>query len=431
MSAHDLVSAGGKDTEVLIVGGGAAGLILALSLKGIGVDCRVYEAVPELKAVGVGINLLPHAVRELDELGLLPALDAVGIRTQDASYFNRFGQHIYTEPAGEAAGYPWPQYSLRRGDMQMVFLDAVRERLGRDTVVTGHRCTGVDISDDGVTTHFVGRDGEPLESVRSSVVVGCDGINSALRQQFYPDEGEPLYSGLTIWRGVTPFPRLLSGANTVRIGWMTVGKLMVYPVRDDVNPQGDQLMNFVATLERPRPDSYDWSSVGNLDDFFEPYADWTFDWLDVPAMLRKTDPVLVFPMVDRDPVPTWTFGRATLMGDAAHPMYPRGSNGAGQAILDARFLAGCFKRRGVTPEALQEYDATRVEATAKVVRMNRHNPPDAILREVHERSGDRPFENITDVISEAELKAIADRYKAVAGFDIEALKKRPSFVQTP
>ena len=417
-----------KDTEVLIVGAGAAGLVLALSLKEIGVDCRVYEAVPELKPVGVGINLLPHAVRELDELDLLPALDGVGIRTLDASYFNRFGQHIYTEPAGEAAGYPWPQFSLHRGDMQMVFLDAVIERLGPESVVTGHRCTGVDISDDGVTTHFAGRDGQPLESVRSSVVVGCDGIKSALRRQFYPEEGEPLYSGLTIWRGATPHPKLLSGANTVRIGWMSVGKLMVYPVRDNVNDRGDQLMNFVATLERPRPDSYDWNAKASLDDFFEPYADWTFDWLDVPALLKQTDPVLVFPMVDRDPLPTWTFGRATLMGDAAHPMYPRGSNGAGQAILDARFLAGCLQRRGVTTEALQEYDASRVEATSKVVLMNRLNPPDAILREVHERSGDRPFEHVTDIISEAELRAIADRYKAVAGFDIEELKKRPSFV---
>ncbi|MGH3367211.1 MAG: flavin-dependent oxidoreductase [Nocardioidaceae bacterium] len=417
-----------KETDVLIVGAGAAGLVLAMSLKEVGVDCRVYEAVPELEAVGVGINLLPHAVRELDELGLVPAIDEVGIRTKDASYFNRFGQHIFTEPAGEAAGYPWPQFSLHRGDMQMVFLAAVRERLGAEAVVTGHRCTGVEIDDDGVTTHFAGPDGEPLESVRSSVAVGCDGIKSALRRQFYPDEGEPVYSGLTIWRGVTPHPPLLSGANTTRIGWMSVGKLMVYPVRDEVNARGDQLMNFVATLERPRPDSYDWNAVASLDDFFETYQGWRFDWFDAPAMLKQTDPVLVFPMVDRDPVPTWTFGRATLMGDAAHPMYPRGSNGAGQAILDARYLAGCIKRRGVTPEALQEYDAERVEVTSKVVRMNRANPPDAILREVHERSGDRPFCRITDIISEAELEAIGNRYRAVAGFEIDALKKRPSFV---
>lgn len=422
------MSQGSKDAEVLIVGAGAGGLVLALSLHEIGVSCRVYDAVPELKAVGVGINLLPHAVRELDELDLVPALDAVGIRTRDASYFNRFGQHIFTEPAGEAAGYPWPQFSLHRGDMQMVFLDAVRERLGADSVVTGHRLTDVDIDDDGVTARFSGPDGEELPAVRGSVLIGADGIKSALRKQFYPEEGEPIYSGLTIWRGATPLAPFLSGANTIRIGWMSVGKLMVYPIRDNIDGQGNQLMNFVATLERPRPDSYDWNAQGRLEDFLPVYADWHFDFLDVPAMLRKTDPIMIYPMVDRDPLPTWTFGRATLLGDAAHPMYPRGSNGAGQAILDARFLAGCFKRHGVTEAALQEYDRVRVEATAKVVRMNRADPPDAILREVHERSGDRPFERLSDLISDEELRAITERYKSVAGFQVEQLKRRPSLV---
>ncbi|MEU4680478.1 flavin-dependent oxidoreductase [Micromonospora sp. NPDC023737] len=417
-----------KDTEVLIVGAGAGGLILALSLKEIGIQCRVYDAVPELTAVGVGINLLPHAVRELDELGLVPALDEVGIRTRDASYYNRFGQHIFTEPAGEAAGYPWPQFSLHRGDMQMVFLKAVRERLGEDSVVTGHRLTHVDLGDDMVTAHFIGPNGEDLPSVRASVLVGADGIKSALRKQFYPDEGDPIYSGLTIWRGATPMPPFLSGANTVRMGWMSVGKLMVYPIRNNIDGQGNQLTNFVATLERPRPDLYDWNAKGRLEDFFPVFKDWHFDFLDVPGMLQKTDPILIYPMVDRDPLPTWTFGRATLLGDAAHPMYPRGSNGAGQAILDARYLAGSFKRHGVTDEALHEYDVTRVEATGKVVRMNRANPPDAILREVHERSGDKPFERLSDIVSDEELRAITERYKTVAGFQVDQLKRRGSLV---
>ena len=417
-----------QDTEVVIVGAGAGGLILALSLHEIGVSCRVYDAVPEIKAVGVGINLLPHAVRELDELDLVPALDQVGIRTQDASYYNRFGQHIYTEPAGEAAGYPWPQFSLHRGDMQMVFLDAVRERLGSDSVVTGHRLTNVDLHDDGVTAHFVGPDGEDLPSVRAPMLIGADGIKSVLRSQFYPEEGDPLYSGLTIWRGATPMAPFLSGANTIRIGWMSVGKLMVYPIRDNIDDQGNQLMNFVATLERPRPDSYDWNAKGRLEDFFPYYADWHFDFLDVPGMLQKTDPVLIYPMVDRDPLPTWTFGRATLLGDAAHPMYPRGSNGAGQAVLDARVLAGAIKRHGVTEQALREYDGIRVDATAKVVRMNRVNPPDAILREVHERSGDQPFDRLSDIISNEELRAIGERYRTVAGFQVDELKQRASLV---
>ncbi|MEV7006621.1 flavin-dependent oxidoreductase [Streptosporangium sp. NPDC051022] len=417
-----------EDVEVAIVGAGIGGLTLALSLQQIGITARVFEAVPEIRPLGAGINLLPHAVRELDELGLVPALDAAGIRTKDASYFNQHGQLIYTEPAGEAAGYAWPQFSIHRGDVQLLLLDEVRRRLGADAVVTGRRCTAVTVEDGGASAHFVDADGSPAESVRARVVVGCDGISSAIRKQFYPDEGRPVYSGLTIWRGVTPFKPFLSGADTIRAGWMTCGKLMAYPIRDAINDQGDQLVNWVATLERPRPDHYNWNREGSLSEFFEPYADWHFDWLDVPALLRQTDPVLVFPMVDRDPVATWTFGSVTLLGDAAHPMYPRGSNGAGQAILDARYLTGCFKRHGVGLDALAEYDRVRVEQTGDVVLMNRANPPDAILREVYERTGGRPFDSIDDVISRSELAKIADDYRAVAGFDAEQLRKRPSLV---
>ncbi len=418
----------GTDTQVLIVGGGIAGLVLALSLHQAGIDCRIYESVEEIRAVGAGINLLPHAVRELDELGLVPALDKVGIRTLDASYFNKFGQLIYTEPAGEAAGYPWPQFSIHRGDLQQALLDAVIDRLGRDAVVTGHRATGVDQTEDGVTVHFADADGDSLRDVTASIVIGADGIHSAIRKQFYPDEGDPVYSGITIWRGVTPFKPFLSGADTIRAGWMTVGKLMVYPIRNNIDADGNQLMNWVASQERPKPDVMDWNRVARTEDFIEPYLDWKFDWLDVPRMLKQTERPLMFPMVDRDPVPTWTFGRVTLMGDAAHPMYPRGSNGAGQAILDARYLTGCLKRRGVNNDALAEYDRERVAATSKVVLTNRKNPPDAILREVHERSGGQPFRHINDIISNEELADISHSYKRIAGFDIEQLKSRPAYV---
>lgn len=225
----------GTDTQVVIVGGGIGGLVLALSLHQAGIDCRIYEAVAEIRAVGAGINLLPHAVRELDELGLVPALDAVGIRTLDASYFNNFGQLIYTEPAGEAAGYPWPQFSIHRGDLQETLLNAVKERLGPDAVVTGHRATGIEQTEDGVTVQFVDANGDSMREVTAEIVVGADGIHSAIRKQFYPDEGDPIYSGITIWRGVTPFKPFLSGADTIRAGWMTVGKLMVYPIRNNID----------------------------------------------------------------------------------------------------------------------------------------------------------------------------------------------------
>jgi len=417
-----------RDTEVVIVGAGVGGLVLALSLHQAGIGCRVYEAVAEIRPLGVGINLLPHAARELDELGLLPALDALGVHTRESIFFNRHGQFIYSEPAGKAAGYDWPQYSIHRGDLQMALLAAVRERLGPDSVVTGHRCLRVDQDDDGVTAHFTDAAGQALPPVRGAIAVGCDGIHSALRKQLYPDEGPPRYSGVNMWRGVTRHRPFLSGGSMVRAGWLATGKMVIYPIRDAIDADGNQLINWVAEIEAPVPAQRDWNRAGRLDDFYPAFADWQFDWLDVAALIRNAESILEYPMVDQDPLPTWTRGRVTLLGDAAHPMVPRGSNGAGQAVIDARFLAGQLKRQGLGTAALQEYDRVRVEATTRVVLTNRANPPDAILREVYERSGDRPYQRIDDVISRAELEGISNRYKQIAGFDPASLKARASFL---
>lgn len=412
-----------KRDDVIIIGGGIGGLAFALHLHAKGIPCRIFEAVSEIGTVGAGINILPHGVRDLAALGLLPALDEVGIRTKDASYFNKWGQHIYTEPAGLDAGYDFPQFSIHRGDLQQVLLKAVVERLGADAVKTGYRCAGIEQDEASVTVHFNDPSGATLPPVRGRIAVGADGIKSVVRRQFYPDEGDPVYSGLMIWRGVLPYKPFLSGANTIRAGWMDVGKIMVYPIRNNIDGQGTQLMNWVATQERPKPDSFDWNAEAKLEDFFEPYRDWHFDWLDVPDLLQKTPKPLVFPMVDRDPVATWTFGRVTLLGDAAHPMYPRGSNGAGQSIIDGRVLAEQLSEKGLTPSALQSYDVERVEKTSKVVLMNRKNPPDAILREAHERTGGQPFNHIHDVISAEEMAEISASYKRVAGFHQEQLGK--------
>jgi 5-methylphenazine-1-carboxylate 1-monooxygenase len=408
--------------EVVIVGGGIGGLTLALTLEKAGIPSRVFEASPEIKPIGVGINILPHATKELVRLGLEAALARVAVETKEAIFFNRFGQLIYREPLGRSAGYEWPQFSVHRGDLQMVLVDAVRKRLGEDRVHAGWKCVGFEQDASGAAALFRGTmSGEELPPQRGAVVVACDGIHSVVRKQLHPSEGEPLYSGVNMWRGVTRWAPFLSGASMVRAGWLACGKMVIYPIRERIDAEGRQLVNWVAEIETPRHLQRDWNRRGKLDDFIGAFADWHFDWLDVPAFIRAADQVLEFPMVDQDPLPWWTRGRVTLLGDAAHPMVPRGSNGAGQAILDARALADALVAYRDPAEALQAYETKRREATSNVVRMNRKNPPDAILREVYVRSGDRPFARIEDVISIEELKAISDGYKRVAGYDRESL----------
>jgi 2-polyprenyl-6-methoxyphenol hydroxylase-like FAD-dependent oxidoreductase len=409
--------------DVVIIGGGIGGLTLALTLHEAGIGCRVFEAVPEIKPIGVGINVLPHATKELARLGLEPALAALAVETREAAFYNRFGQHIYSEPLGRFAGYPWPQFSIHRGDLQVLLLDAVLERIGAERVQLGWKCTGVEQDGDGVQARFETPAGEPLPVQHGSVAIACDGINSVVRKQFHPDEREPRYSGVTMWRGVTRMAPVLSGATFVRAGWMVPGKLVMYPIRNAVDAAGRQLMNWLAEIETPQRSPRDWTRTGVLEDFIAPYADWHWDWLDVPALFRDADLILEYPMVDQDPLDRWSFGRITLLGDAAHPMVPRGSNGAGQAILDARVLADELQANADPVVALERYDRIRVPLTANVVLTNRTNPPDAILRLVYERTGDRPFGTIEEVATEAELAGITERYKQIAGYDRERLSR--------
>jgi 2-polyprenyl-6-methoxyphenol hydroxylase-like FAD-dependent oxidoreductase len=244
-----------------------------------------------------------------------------------------------------------------------------------------------------------------------------------VRKQLYPDEGEPIYSGVNMWRGVTRWQPILSGAAMIRAGWFTHAKIVIYPIRNNIDAAGRQLVNWVVEIATSKYERWNWSRAAKLEDFLTPMADWHFDWLDVPEFLRRAETVLEYPMVDKDPLPRWSFGRITLLGDAAHPMYPRGSNGAGQAILDARALADCLAADADKVAALSAYDARRREATSNVVRTNRTTPPDAILGEVHRRSGDRPFASIDDIISRAELVAITDAYKRVAGYERDKLRR--------
>jgi len=400
--------------DILVVGAGIGGLTLALALHKRGIACRIFESAPEIKAVGVGINLLPHAMQVLGDLGLEPALAKVAVETEEAAFFNRFGQLIYREPLGRRAGYAWPQFSIHRGDLQAVLLEAVRERLGAERLHLGWHCLGFRQDDRGVELAFKDRPAQ-----RGDIAVGCDGIHSVVRRQLYPDEGEPRYSGVNMWRGVTRWKPILSGATMLRAGWLATGKLVHYPIRNNVDGAGRQLVNWLWEIETREYKRWDWNRPARVEDFIKDAESWRFDWLDVPAFLRAAELVLEYPMVDKDPLPAWSFGRVTLLGDAAHPMVPRGSNGAGQAILDAAALAQRLAQGG---DALKRYEAERLAPTSKVVLENRRNPPDAILREVYERTGDRPFERIEAVISEAELRALSDRYKQVAGYNRESLE---------
>jgi 2-polyprenyl-6-methoxyphenol hydroxylase-like FAD-dependent oxidoreductase len=410
-----------QGTRIAVVGGGVAGLGLALSLHQRGIACDVYEAVPEVKELGVGITLLPHAMRELAALGVQSKLEAAGIENLESVFFNRYGQYIYREPRGRHAGYPVPEVGIHRGKLHRILYEEALARIGPQRIHTDHRCTGVEQDVLGATVHFVDAQGSKRPSVRADIVIACDGVNSTIRRQFYPDE-KVAFAGINTWRGVTVHKPILTGKSYMRVGSIHTGKMVIYPIVDNVDGQGNQLINWMAEIQHEGESMNDWNRPGNKADFEAIYADWKFDWLDVPALIANAQHILEYPMVDKDPVARWTFDRVTFMGDAAHPMYPRGSNGAAQGLIDARTLAELL---AVTPDpqsALQIYDQARVEPTARVVRTNRSTPPDFINIKVDELSGGKPFRHIDDLISQEELRQISENYKRVAGFSQDAVK---------
>ncbi|WP_306029164.1 flavin-dependent oxidoreductase [Stappia sp. MMSF_3263] len=417
---------------VLVAGAGIAGLTLALSLHRIGVPVRVFEAVGEIRPLGVGINLQPHAVRELDELGLLAGLDAIGLRTREVAYFSSHGQPVWSEPRGLTAGYDWPQFSIHRGKLQMLLLETVRERLGPDAVACGRAVTAWRETDDGVEVDLVDREtGRGAGTVSGSLFVAADGIHSSARAALYPDEGLPVWGGIVMWRGVTRGPRFLTGRSMAMTGCKP-RKFVCYPIEDIELEDGapGAVINWIADLKMAEDHLWrreDWNRPGDPADFLPRFESWTFDWLDIPAVIRAADHIFEYPMVDRDPLPRWTHGRMTLMGDAAHPMYPIGSNGASQAILDARVLTREILARGAVPDALAAYEAERRPATAAIVLANRADGPDKVLDVVEERAPEG-FADIGDVLSREELEETASLYKRLAGFDVGALNARPPIV---
>ena len=417
--------------SVIIAGGGIAGLSLALSLHQIGVPVRVYEQAPAIRALGVGINVQPHAVRELFELGLERQMEEIGIRTREVAYFSKKGGLIWAEPRGMFAGYNWPQFSVHRGKLQMMLFDAVCARLGSDAVVSGTAVTGFDEANGKVVVRL--RDTDGRESVaEADFLVAADGIHSAVRKQLFPAEGAPHWGGAVLWRGTTVAKPFLTGATMAMAGheWQ---KFVTYPISKPDPVTGESLINWIGELKYQPGTGWnreDWNRKGDFDDFLPAFEKWRFDWLDCPALMRAGGECFEYPMVDRDPLPRWTHGRVTLAGDAAHAMYPIGSNGASQAIIDARVLARAFLDHGLREDALHAYEAERRPATTRLVEANRGNGPDHVMQMVEERCGG-VFDDIGEVLSREELEETAAGYKRLAGFDVATLNTRPPLVPVP
>ncbi len=409
--------------KAIICGAGIGGLTTALHLHRAGIEAEVFESVAEIRPLGVGINLLPHAVRELTLLGLQERLAEIAIPTAELAYFSKFGKPIWSEPRGLAAGYRWPQFSIHRGRLQMLLFDEVSRRLGPERVHVGHHLNSFESGDDAVTAQFSDRQtGASKGSATGDVLIAAEGIHSTVRRYFYPDEGAPPFSGRYLFRGVTEAAPFLTGKSMIMAGYPD-RKFVAYPICPETAARGASLVNWIADVRMPgeqAPPVRDWNRRVDASVFGSLFEPWKFDWLDIPALIRGANEIFEYPLVDRDPLPRWSFGRVTLLGDAAHPMYPIGSNGASQAILDAAAIAAALTAQANVPEALRVYESVRLELTSKIVLANRQQGPEACMQLVEERAP-HGFGRLEDVISRAELEEIAARYKAVAGFDRDLL----------
>ena len=403
---------------VIIAGAGPGGLVAALALHQRGIPVRVFESVQTLKPLGVGINLLPHSVRILHQLGLQEALERVSVLTSELRYTNKLGQLIWAEPHGLSAGYAYPQYSIHRGLLQMLLFDVAQERLGAQAVQTGLALVNWherNDSDDGIAVQLQHANGA-MHEVTGSCLIAADGMRSAARRKLHPHEGEPIYAGRILWRAISAGPPFLDGRTMIMAGHQDQ-KFVCYPISAQPNAHGHTLINWIAELRVPdwTPPQQDWSREVSRDRFADAFKTWQFDWLDVPALINAAEKIYEYPMVDRNPLDRWTHGRMTLLGDAAHPMYPIGSNGASQAILDADALAEQIATQANVVEALEAYEAARRPATSKIVLMNRQNGPEQVMQLAESRAPNG-FTQVHQVISQQELEEISARYKQAARF---------------
>ncbi|VVE30885.1 flavin-dependent oxidoreductase [Pandoraea anhela] len=412
--------------KVIVVGGGIGGMAAALSLHAAGIGASVHEAAPNIAALGLGIHLQPNAVRELTELGVADALDKQAVAIRELAFYSRRGQRIWSEPRGRDAGYRWPQYAINRGTLQVVLLEAAKARLGAEHIHTGHRLVSFEQDANGVTAHFVdSTTGASLPPVRGDVLVAADGIHSAVRKHYYPDQTLQ-FGGQLMWRSAVKADRFFDGSTMIIAGHRNQ-KLVCYPMLK--LPDGRLLLNWIAELgaSGDGPPREEWNRRVDASKFAGAFSEWKFDWLDVPALMASPSDVFEFPKVDRDPIDRWTFGRVTMLGDAAHPMHPVGSQAGSQAVVDGRSLAWHLAKHRDDPAAgLLAYEAERLPPMREIALQNRTLGPEVVMEIVEERAPNG-FHHIHDVLSAEDLQARADAFKHMAGFAVESLNNRASY----
>ncbi|MEM7080422.1 MAG: flavin-dependent oxidoreductase [Pseudomonadota bacterium] len=410
---------------IIVAGGGIAGLSFALTCHELGIEVRVYEAVADLQPLGVGINLQPNAVRELIQLGLEEDLREIGIEAEEWALFFYGGHPIWTEPRGTLAGYRWPQFSVHRGQLQMRLVQRVKERLGPESFISDAQLLRYEQDDTGVIAHMRRKSGERM-TVRGDLLIAADGINSSARAQMYPEQGEVNWNGAVMWRGVSRCTPPRTQNSFVMVGGISQ-RFICYPV-EPLDGNGETLLNWIAEL-RPdggKVDKSDWNQRASADAFMHAFTDWRLDWLDVPEIVAAAQGIWEYPMVDRDPVAHWVDDRVALIGDAAHAMFPHGSGGASQAIVDGRVLGACLREAGVTPEALQAYERRLLQPVNELVMRNRGEGPIGVLLEIEERLAQG--QEIDEAIDQAAVAAFMASYKEAAGTAMDSLNASPPII---
>ncbi|WP_111495055.1 FAD-dependent monooxygenase [Marinobacter bohaiensis] len=406
--------------DIAIIGAGPGGLATALRLHQQGFRPHIYEAAPELKPLGVGVDIKPYAVKEITELGLYEDFRDISVEARESVFYTGYGQKIFGEECGRHMGYDHDQRFVHRGHMQMMLYKAVLDRLGEDAITLGARCKDIDQDADGVTLTFEGEPGQ----VRADVVIGVDGIRSVIRSKLLPESDRSHFSGLTLYRGVTVMPPIKTGGSILHIGDpIRQGTLIVYPIQDNVDGQGNQLVNWVVEQDEKPQSEEDWNQEVGIQEIEHVFDDCKLDFLDVGEMIRNARECYLFPLIDHDPLPQWSFGRITLLGDAAHAMYPRGGNSVCQAFVDARVLAERLAAVDDPAEALRQYEAERREKVNWLVMASRGEGPEVVRRIVEERSGGKPFDDIETIFPYEEALSIFSEYHAKAGMKIPGKKE--------